>query len=162
MRTWNHPTGRRDADPPPKPGKRVSIKGQEGVFLHPLTDLINMSAAKVPALVDDGKPKRVILRLRYNEFADDDASHTEAIAAYLTAIGREVDECEQGRHEVHVQIRQDYMMGIPNASFHVTLDREKDAIQQPDMDELTHEFYRVRRQHDGALYRVRRQHDGAL
>ena len=43
------------------------------------------------------------------------------------------------------------MEGNPKASYHVTLDMEKDTIRQPDMNELTHEIYRIRRQNDGTL-----------
>ena len=56
---------------------------------------ITMSAGRVPRLVTDREPKRVILRLRYNEFTNDDSSYKEAIEAYLTSIGRKVDELKR-------------------------------------------------------------------
>ncbi|KAF3351848.1 Putative nucleoporin [Verticillium dahliae VDG2] len=109
-------------------------------------------SANSPIPTIDGQPKRVILRLRYNEFNDDDSSHTEAVQAYLGAIGRKVDECNpKGRHVSHVESRQDYMENNPKASFHVTLDMEKDAIENPDLDKLPHEIYRIRRKADGTL-----------
>lgn len=100
----------------------------------------------------DRQPKRVILRLRYNGFEDDDKSHAEAVEAYFATIGGNVDECNpDGRHVPHVEMRQDYMEGNPKALFHVTLDLEKDAIQNPDMDKLPHEIYGIRRKDDGSL-----------
>ncbi|KAK8147536.1 hypothetical protein G3M48_001435 [Beauveria asiatica] len=105
-----------------------------------------------PVPINNGEPKRVILRLRYNEFEDDDSSHTDAIEAYLKAIGRKMDECgPQGRHVPHVEMRQEYMENNPRASFHVTLDMEKHAVREPDMNKLPHEIYRVRRGKDGTL-----------
>lgn len=62
-----------------------------------------------------------------------------------------MDEFTQRRHILHVEIRQDYMMNKPNASFHVILDIEKDTVKTPDLDKLLHEIYRVRRQDDGTL-----------
>lgn len=110
-----------------------------------------MSVTVARVLVTDRKPKRVILRLRYNEFKNDDSSYKDAIEVYLTSIGRKVDEIEEGRHAVHVETRQDYMEGNPKASFHVTLDMEKDKIREPDINELTHEIHRIRRENDGTL-----------
>ncbi|KAG7103732.1 hypothetical protein HYQ44_017820 [Verticillium longisporum] len=43
------------------------------------------------------------------------------------------------------------MENNPKASFHVTLDMEKDAIENPDLDKLPHEIYRIRRKADGTL-----------
>jgi hypothetical protein len=81
-----------------------------------------------PVSIVDGQPKRVILRLRYGDFDDDDNSHTQAVEAHVTAIGRTMDEFTlHRRHVLHVEMRQDYMKDKPNASFHVTLDIEKDA-----------------------------------
>ncbi|KAM3517869.1 hypothetical protein NHJ13051_008247 [Beauveria bassiana] len=91
-----------------------------------------------PVPIDNGEPKRVILRLRLNEFEDDDSSHTDATAAYLKAIGRKMDECgPQGRHVPHVEMRQEYMENNPRASFHITLDM-KHAVREPDMNKLPH------------------------
>lgn len=99
----------------------------------------------------DGQPKRVILRLRYNDFKDDDNSHTVAVEAYLAASGRDVVEYNHMARYVSHKPRQDYMEDNPRASFHVILDIEKDASKNPDMDKLPHEIYRIRRQDDGAL-----------
>lgn len=109
-----------------------------------------MSAESPVPLVDD-QPKRVILRLRYGDFdEDDDGSHTEAIETCFAAIGSKVEECNpKGRHVAHVEPRQQYIEGHPQASFHVTLDMEKDAIENPNMAELPHEIYSIRRQDDG-------------
>ncbi|KAL2751828.1 hypothetical protein ACRALDRAFT_1078288 [Sodiomyces alcalophilus JCM 7366] len=99
--------------------------------------------------ITDGQPKRVILRLRYNDFEDDDNSHMEAVKVYLAAAGRKADE--YNRYVSHVEPRQDYMEGDSRASFHVILDIEKDAIRKPDIDKLPHEIYRIRRQNEDAL-----------
>jgi hypothetical protein len=70
----------------------------------------------------------------------------------LLEFGRSIGECgPKGRHISHIEPRQDYMEGNPKASFHVTLDVERDAIGNPDMDKLPHEIYRVRRRDNGKL-----------
>ena len=107
-----------------------------------------MSAEPVPII--DGQLKRVILCLRYNEFEDDDKSHIEAIETYLAAVGRDVEEYKsEDRYVSHVEMRQDYMEGNPKASFHVTLDLEKHAVENPDLNQLPHEIYSIRRREDG-------------
>ena len=100
----------------------------------------------------DGQPKRVILRLRYHDFEDDDNAYFEAVEAYLATTGKSIDESgPKGRHIAHVEPRQDYMENNPKASFHVTLAVEKDAIENPDLDKLPHEIYRIRRQENDKL-----------
>ncbi|KFH43041.1 hypothetical protein ACRE_062410 [Hapsidospora chrysogenum ATCC 11550] len=114
-----------------------------------------MLAESVMPIIED-QPKRVILCLRYNDFEDDDDAYTAAVEAYLAALGRPIDECgprERRRPTAHVEPGQDYTYneGNPKASFHVTLDVEKDAIEDPDLDKLPRETYRVRRRDNGKL-----------
>lgn len=92
------------------------------------------------------QPKRVILRLRCNEFDDTIESYNEAIKAYLSSEGRTFTEYEESRHIAHFQCHQDYQENNPSASFHIILDIEKAAIREPDWDTLPHEIYRIRRQ----------------
>ena len=98
------------------------------------------------------QPKRVILRLRCNEFEDTVESYNEAIQAYLSSAGKSFSEYEKHRHVAHFDGHQDYQDGNPRASFHITLDMEKDAIQEPELDKLPHEICRIRRQkEDGTM-----------
>jgi len=96
-------------------------------------------------------PKRVILRLRVNEF--DDCNPTEfdcAIMAYLASAGRPVDELRQRIHHSHIEPLQPPEM--KQRSFHIVLDIEKDMLRDPDLERVEHEVHRVRRAKDGTLY----------
>jgi hypothetical protein len=98
----------------------------------------------------DHQPKRVILRLRCNEFEDTIESYNEAIKAYLCSAGRTFSEYEEDRHVAHFEGHQDYQENNPAASFYIILDIEKAAIKKPDWDKLPHEIYRIRcRKDDG-------------
>ncbi|KAK4040955.1 hypothetical protein C8A01DRAFT_35011 [Parachaetomium inaequale] len=96
----------------------------------------------------DQPPKRVILRLRCNEFEDRVESYNEAIAAYLSSVGRKFSEYQERRYVAHIQGHQDYQEGNPRASFHITLGIEAAMIRDPDWDKLPHEIYRIRRRKD--------------
>ncbi|CAI4218986.1 unnamed protein product [Parascedosporium putredinis] len=72
-------------------------------------------------------PKRVILRLRCNEFDDTVASYNEAT---FPSWGDRL-----AKHD-------------PCASFYIILDMNAAAIKEPDLERLPHEMYRVRRQKD--------------
>ena len=96
----------------------------------------------------DYQPKRVILRLRCNEFEDTIESYNEVIKAYLSSAGRTFSEYTERRHVAHFEGQQDYQEDNPMASFHITLDIEEAAIKEPDLDKLPHEIYRVRRRKD--------------
>ncbi|KAK2778756.1 hypothetical protein FQN53_001653 [Emmonsiellopsis sp. PD_33] len=94
------------------------------------------------------RPKRVILRLRVNEF--DGYSSTEfdhAIMAYLASVGRPVDELTKRIHYSHVEPLQPPEM--KQRSFHIVLDVEKDMLSDPDFDRVEHEVHRVRRTKNG-------------
>jgi hypothetical protein len=92
------------------------------------------------------KPKRVILRLRVGDF-DDGASHFdevyEAIKTYLVYAGHSPNEAESKQHFVHMEPLQS--LDVPQTSFHVFLDMEKDLKDTPGLDALPHEIYRVKR-----------------
>ncbi|KAF1949788.1 hypothetical protein CC80DRAFT_555015 [Byssothecium circinans] len=85
---------------------------------HPLSVSVN----KAPA-------KRVILRLKVNEFSEGDPSeYNDAIKTYLAFDG-------------HPELRQ--------TRFHITLDMEQDSTENPDFGKLPHEIYRIRRDGQG-------------
>lgn len=93
------------------------------------------------------QPKRVILRLRANEFEGRDLNSEfgNAIKAYLAFAGRPTSEHEENKHYIHIEPPHD----IPNSSFHITLDLEKD--RNSSIRNLPHEIYRVRRDRQGNL-----------
>ncbi|KAK2808745.1 hypothetical protein FQN50_004417 [Emmonsiellopsis sp. PD_5] len=96
-------------------------------------------------------PKRVILRLRVDEF--DGHSPTEfdhAIMAYLASVGRPVDELSKRIHHSHIEPFQP--PELKQRSFHIVLDIEKDMLSDPDFDMVEHEVHRVRRTKNGTLY----------
>ncbi|PGH35731.1 hypothetical protein GX50_01444 [[Emmonsia] crescens] len=95
-------------------------------------------------------PKRVILRLRVDEF--DDCNPTEfdsAIMAYLASAGRPANELQQRIHHSHIEPLQPPEM--KQRSFHIVLDIEKDMLRDPDLERVEHEVHRVRRAKDGTL-----------
>ncbi|EER45171.1 conserved hypothetical protein [Histoplasma capsulatum H143] len=95
-------------------------------------------------------PKRVILRLRVNEF--DGRNPTEfdrAIMAYLASAGRSVDELTQKIHHSHIEPLQPPEM--KQRSFHIVLDIEKDMLSDPDLERVEHEVHRVHRAKNGEL-----------
>lgn len=95
-------------------------------------------------------PKRVILRLRVNDFdGQDPSSLTEAISEYIAFAGRSTTELQENRHYAHIEPFQS--PELQQASFHITLDIDKDSVQNPNLTELPHEIYRVRRDVDGKL-----------
>jgi hypothetical protein len=103
------------------------------------------------------KPKRVILRLRVNEFDEDGHSweeHVDAIKAYLIWAGRLASEYEgpfeMRKHFAHVEPFQPYDLPQPT-TFHVILDIEQHSLENPNFDDVPHEIYRVRRNKEGNL-----------
>jgi hypothetical protein len=96
------------------------------------------------------QPKRVILRLRVNEFTGRDPSeYTDAIKAYLAFAGRSTDSMEIRKHHAHIEPFQ--APEVNQISFHITMDMEKDTANPPTVQELPHEIYRVRRDKEGKL-----------
>lgn len=101
-------------------------------------------------------PKRVILRLRVNEFEGEGRSweqHIDAIKAYLTWAGRPTSEYagayETRKHFAHVEPFQ--APELKQTTFHVILDIEQRSLNRPNFDVLPHEIYRVRRDEKGTL-----------
>lgn len=101
-------------------------------------------------------PKRVILRLRVNDFEGEGRSweqYIDAIKAYLIWAGRPTNEYEGDyqtrRHFAHVEPFQDPEVG--QTTFHVVLDIEQHTIKAANFNLLPHEVYRVRRSRSGDL-----------
>ncbi|KAF2007157.1 hypothetical protein P154DRAFT_378025, partial [Amniculicola lignicola CBS 123094] len=94
--------------------------------------------------------KRVILRLRVNEFSEGDPSeYNDAIKTYLAFAGRPTTEWEEDRHYAHIEPFQD--PELRQTRFHITLDMEQDSTENPDFGNLPHEVYRIRRDGQGKL-----------
>jgi hypothetical protein len=101
-------------------------------------------------------PKRVILRLRVNEFEGDGRSweqHVDAIKAYLVWAGHSASEYEgdfdKRKHFAHVEPFQ--ALEVKQTTFHVILDMEQHLLKSPNLDDVPHEIYRVRRGKEGNL-----------
>jgi hypothetical protein len=102
------------------------------------------------------KPKRVILRLRVNEFKGEGRSweqHVDAIKAYLIWAGHQTSEYEgpfeTRKHFAHVEPFQ--QPELKQTSFHVVLDIEQHLLESPNLDDVPQEVYRVRRNQEGNL-----------
>ncbi len=96
------------------------------------------------------QPKRVILRLRVNDFGGRDSSeYNEAIEAYIAFAGHYVNELEEDKHYAHIEPYQ--APELQQRSFHIILDIEKDLLDSPNVQKLPHEIYRVRRDKQGKL-----------
>lgn len=93
--------------------------------------------------------RRVVLRLRVNEFENECLSAFNAVViAYLGFAGRATTDEELNRHYVHIEPFQD--PELHQTSFHMILDIEKYAADNPDFKHLQHEIYRIRRE-DGSM-----------
>ena len=96
------------------------------------------------------QPKHVILWLWVNEFEGHVPSgYYDAIKAYLTFAGRSTSELEEKKHYAHIEPFQD--PELRQTSFHITLDIEKDMLDDPNFQDLPHEIYRIRRDEQGKL-----------
>ena len=100
--------------------------------------------------------KRVILRLRVNEFEGKGYSwedHVDAIQAYLRWAGLQLSEVEEESatkgYFAHVEPFQ--APEVNQKTFHVIVDIQQQALDHVDFDDLLHEVYRVRRKLDGDL-----------
>ena len=101
-------------------------------------------------------PKRVILRLRVDEFEGEGRSweqYTDAIETYLIWAGRPTHEYEgdyqSRRHFAHVEPFQ--APELHQKTFHVILDIDQHSLSEVILDHLPHEIYRVRRNEGGNL-----------
>lgn len=96
------------------------------------------------------QPKRVVLRLRVNEFDSyGPEEFTYAMRAFLKYAGHPVEEIDQHKHFSHIEPFQ--APELKQTSFHIVLDIDKDLVKNPDFETLPHEVYRVRRGGDGNL-----------
>src|SRR6266487_6141151 len=92
------------------------------------------------------QPKRVILRLHVDEFEGEGQSwqqHVDAITAYLAWAGRSPSEYEEGKHFAHVEPFQ--APELRQTTFHVVLDIDQHLVTEPNLNDIPHEVYRVRR-----------------
>jgi len=96
------------------------------------------------------QPKRVILRLRVNEFDGPDSfKFNDAIKTYLAFAERPLEELELNIHFAHIEPFQD--PELQQTSFHITLDIEKNMLHNPNVKDLPHEVYRIRPNNEGNL-----------
>ena len=98
------------------------------------------------------QPKRVILRLRVDEFEGEGQSwqqHVDAITAYLAWAGRSPSEYEEGKHFAHVEPFQ--APELRQTTFHVVLDIDQHLVIELNLNNILHEVYHVRRGTDGTL-----------
>lgn len=106
---------------------------------------------KDPAVARPGKePRRVILRLRVNEFEGEGCGweqFVDAIETYLVWAGRPKKEYrgdyQTRTHFAHVEPFQ--APELNQTTFHVVLDVEQHSLAEVNFDLLPHEIYRVRR-----------------
>ncbi|KAF9729882.1 hypothetical protein PMIN01_11815 [Paraphaeosphaeria minitans] len=99
------------------------------------------------ASVSQAQAKRVILRLRVNEFSEGNPEYDDAIKTYLAFDGRPATELEGDRHYAHIEPFQD--PELRQTRFHITLDMEQNLTKSPDFAKLPHEVYHIRRNKHG-------------
>ncbi|KAJ0423533.1 hypothetical protein BJY00DRAFT_278677 [Aspergillus carlsbadensis] len=105
--------------------------------------------APAPAGETERSPKRIILRLRVQDFeTSPPTDFNRAMIAYLESAGRSRDELSAGKCRSHIEPFQD--PELRQRSFHIVLDRDKDEFDNPDLEAVEHEVYRVRRAKDGS------------
>lgn len=95
--------------------------------------------------------KRVILRLRDNDFPD--VSYADIVAcvqAFLSFSSRSPDELSQARHFFHFQPPNPHILQ-PNPRFHIIIDIEKTKHSGRLPEDFPHEIYRISRL-NGEMY----------
>ena len=101
-------------------------------------------------------PRRVILRLRVNEFEGKGHSwedHVDAIQAYFRWAGLPMSEVE-GEHatkEYFAHVEPFQAHEVKQRTFHVILDIQQQPLDEVNFDIIPHEVYLVRRKLDGDL-----------
>ncbi len=101
-------------------------------------------------------PKRIILRLRVNDFEEKGHSwddHVDAIQAYFRWAGLPMSEFE-GEHatkEYFAHVEPFQALEVRQRTFHVILDIQQQPLDEANFDIIPHEVYRVRRNLDGDL-----------
>jgi hypothetical protein len=79
-----------------------------------------------------------------NQFEGRDTSeYDDSIKAYLTFAKPPLSELAANKHYAHIKPFQD--PEIPQTSFHIVLDMEKDMLEGSNLKSLPHEIYRIRR-----------------
>ncbi len=102
------------------------------------------------AATSEHQPKRVILRLQVRDFEGRNSfKYIDAIKAYLTFAKRPTSELEENKHYVHIEPFQ--QPELQQTTFHITLDINKDLLDDPNIQVLRHEVYRIRRDKQGNL-----------
>jgi hypothetical protein len=123
-----------------------------------ITSSTEANIIKPLPLFSENQPKQVILRLRVDGFEGEGRNweqYVDAIQAYLTWAGRPMSEYDSGpyetrKHFTHVEPFQD--PELQQTTFHVVLDMEQDMLNEPNLDTIPHEIYRVCRDKEGNLY----------
>ena len=101
-------------------------------------------------------PKRVISRLRLNDFEEKGPSwedHVDAIQAYFRWAGLPISKFE-GEHatkEYCAHVGPFQALEVRKRTFHVILDIRKQPLDEANLDVIPHEVYRVRRNLNGDL-----------
>ncbi len=101
-------------------------------------------------------PKRVILRLRVNDFEEKGHSwedHVDAIQAYFRWAGLRMSEFEgeNPTKEYFAHVEPFQALEVKQRTFHVILDIQQQPLNEANFDIIPHEVYRVRRDLDGDL-----------
>jgi hypothetical protein len=91
--------------------------------------------------------KRVILRIPVNDICDQSSDdYTNIIKAYLNFSDQSADNFEN--HGIHIEPFQS--PELKQTSCHIILDVNKHSVESPNLQEMPHEVYRVRKK-DGVL-----------
>jgi hypothetical protein len=106
--------------------------------------------ASTTATSSNGKPKRVVLRLKVGDFDSRPPSEFDnAIKAYLLYAGHPTNQHEMSKHYAHIEPFQS--PELQQTSFHIILDMEKGMVAEGGLQNLPHEIYRVRRTEQDTL-----------
>lgn len=92
--------------------------------------------------------KRVILRIRVRDICDQGSDdHFRIITAYLTFSGQSSANIYD-KHGIHLEPIQSSELN--QTSCHIILDMNKHNVTTPNLQEISHEIYRVRKR-EGVL-----------
>lgn len=93
-------------------------------------------------------PRRVILRIPVGDVCDEGAGdHLSIMAAYLNFSGQPSVDIYRD-HGVHIEPLQS--PDLNQTSCHIILDMNKHGVEEPNLQDIPHEIYRVRKK-DGEL-----------
>lgn len=94
--------------------------------------------------------KRVILRLRENDFPDieSDSDIVACVKSFLEFSGRPGEEVDQGKHYWHFQPPSPDP-SLENQRFHIIIDIDREHHSGPLQEDFPHEIYRVAKVENG-------------